>query len=153
MLVRANLDARFWATAVAASLASFVVLAIPTAVIENPFFTRMTPTEPFMLVTLVASVPLFGLLAATYLAPVPGAASDPGEGRGRATTGGVAAFLAIGCPICNKLVVAALGVGGAMQWFAPLQPLLGAASIALVAVTLAWRLRLRAARCTVCAAA
>jgi len=49
-------------------------------------------------------------------------------------------------------VVAALGVSGALTVFAPLQPVIGAASVALLAVTLAWRLRDRVRGCPRCAA-
>ncbi len=66
------------------------------------------------------------------------------------TAGGIAAFLAIGCPICNKVVVAALGVSGALNVFAPLQPLIGGASVALLAGTLLWRLRSRSRGCDRC---
>jgi hypothetical protein len=100
----------------------------------------------------LASAPLVGLLVATYVRPprhsVLHARDDAGAGR--TTLGGIAAFFAIGCPICNKLVVAALGVSGALSIFAPLQPLIGAASVALLAATLVWRLRARARRCQRC---
>lgn len=58
--------------------------------------------------------------------------------------GGFAAFLAIGCPVCNKIVLVALGTSGALTIWAPLQPLIGAASLLLLAGALAWRLRVRA---------
>ena len=45
----------------------------------------------------------------------------------------------VGCPVCNKLVLIALGSAGAMTWFAPLQPLLVVAGIA----ALGWALRTR----------
>ena len=48
-------------------------------------------------------------------------------------------FFAVGCPVCNKLVLIALGSAGAMTWFAPLQPLLVVAGIA----ALGWALRTR----------
>jgi hypothetical protein len=54
------------------------------------------------------------------------------------------AFLAIGCPVCNKIALVLLGTSGAMTLFAPIQPIIGAASLMLLAATLAWRLRLRA---------
>ena len=37
-------------------------------------------------------------------------------------------FFSVGCPICNKLVVFLLGIGGAMTFFNPLRPFLGIAS-------------------------
>ena len=50
----------------------------------------------------------------------------------------LAAF-AVGCPVCNKLVVAALGMSGALTIWAPLQPVIATASIA----ALGWALRSR----------
>ena len=47
-------------------------------------------------------------------------------------------------------VVALIGVGGALSWFAPAQPVIGAAAVALLAVGL--RQRLRAAASTACPA-
>lgn len=146
----ATLDRRFWAMAAAGCALTLLVLGIPTAVIPNPWFVRMTQTEPFNVAVWLASAVLAGPLIATYLARTPGTIKDPGEGRTRTSLAGIGAFLAIGCPICNKIVVAALGVSGALNIFAPIQPLLGAASVALLGATLAWRLRLRARRCEMC---
>jgi hypothetical protein len=152
--LRATLDMRFWLGAVLGTIASLLLLGLPTAMILNPFFVRMTPTEPFNVAVWLVSAPLIGLLLATYVRPRGHGAAhqSAGSSTGRATLGGVAAFLAIGCPICNKLVVAALGVGGALTIFAPLQPVIGAGSVALLAATLAWRLRDRASACERCSA-
>ncbi len=149
---RFGLDLRFWIVAMIGTIAAALALGVPTAVIPNPFFGRMTPTEPVNLVVWLASAPLMGLLVATYLARTPARDVDIHEasGGGRMTAGGIAAFLAIGCPICNKVVVAALGVSGALNVFAPLQPLIGAASVALLAGTLLWRLRMRSRGCERC---
>ena len=144
------LDRRFWVASVVAAIVTLLVLGVPTALIPNPFFVRMTPTEPFNLVTWVLSGVLSGPLVATYLVRSTPTDIDLGEGRTRSTLAGVAAFLAIGCPICNKVIVAALGVSGALNIFAPIQPFLGAASVLLLATTLAWRLRLRIDRCAAC---
>jgi len=152
--LRSTLDERFWLVAALATVGSLLLLGVPTAVIPNPFFIRMTPTETFNVAVWLASAPLIGLLVATYVRSPGHTIGHRGEepGAGRATLGGVAAYLAIGCPICNKVVVAALGVSGALSIFAPLQPLIGAASVALLGATLAWRLRARARRCERCSA-
>lgn len=147
---RATLDRRFWVVALGGSFVTLLILGIPTAVIPNPFFVRMTPVEPFSFATWILSALLSGPLIATYVAPPSGSQIDQGEGRARASVAGVAAYLAIGCPICNKIIVAVLGLSGALTVFAPVQPFLGAASITLLALTLAWRLRLRGARCGAC---
>lgn len=148
-----TLDARYWFVALASTLAAGLLLGVPTAVIPNPFFVRMTATEPFNVLVWLASAPLLGLLIATYVRPPNHALGREAfeQGAGKTTLGGVAAYVAIGCPICNKIVVAALGVSGALNIFAPVQPLIGAASVALLGATLTWRLRDRARRCERCA--
>jgi hypothetical protein len=45
--------------------------------------------------------------------------------------------------VCNKLALVLLGTSGALTIWAPLQPVIGAASLLLLAGTLAWRFRLR----------
>ena len=152
--LRSTLDRRFLSVAIGATAGSLLVLGVPTAVIPNPFFIRMTPTDAFNVLVWLATAPLIGLLVATYVRP-PLRAFDRehGEpGAGRTTVAGIAAYIAIGCPICNKVVVAALGVSGALNYFAPLQPIIGAASLVVLGGTLAWRLRDRARRCARCAA-
>ena len=77
-----------------------------------------------------------------------GVGDDPVPGDERAgalgTVAGLGAFLAIGCPVCNKLALILLGTSGALTIWAPLQPVLGVASLVLLVGTLAWRLRIRA---------
>jgi hypothetical protein len=46
----------------------------------------------------------------------------------RAFAGTLLSFFSVGCPVCNKVVVLLLGVGGAMTLFNPLRPFLGLAS-------------------------
>ena len=152
--LRSTLDRRFWVVALVATAGSLLLFGVPTAVIPNPLFVRMTPAETFTILVWLGSAPLIGLLVATYVHPPrPAFGRATGEpGAGRTTLGGVAAYLAIGCPICNKVVVAALGVSGALSYFAPLQPIIGAGSLALLGATLLWRLRDRARRCERCAA-
>lgn len=55
------------------------------------------------------------------------------------TVGAVTTFFAVGCPVCNKIVLLALGYAGALQWFAPVQPFLAA----LAVLALAWALHAR----------
>jgi hypothetical protein len=55
--------------------------------------------------------------------------------------GGLLSFFAIGCPVCNKLVLLAVGTSGAMNYFAPVQPFLAGAGVLLLACALVVRLR------------
>ena len=46
---------------------------------------------------------------------------------------GLLAYFAIGCPVCNKLVLLALGTTGAVNYFEPVQPYLAALGIVALA--------------------
>lgn len=136
----ARLGLRYGVAAGALTLLVGLALAIPTAIVPNPFFTRMTPVEPEQYVFWGATSLLTGALLATYLAP--------GLKRGLAgqsAGAGLLGVFAIGCPVCNKLMVALLGTSGALTYFAPLQPLLGAGAVALAGYGLWLRLRALAA--------
>ncbi len=150
------LDRRFVGWTIAWSAVALVAFGLVAAIIPNPVFGRQIPPEPFAIATWILSAPLMGLVGATYTAhprPVAPAVARPltaldAPGEGNGTTlgalGSLGAFLAIGCPVCNKVALLLLGASGAMTVYAPLQPVLGAASLALLAGTIAWRLRLRA---------
>jgi len=144
-------DARYLAWSAVAGVAGLVVFGLVSAIIPNPVFGREIPPEPFAIAVWLASGLLMGLLAGTYLAPPPTpllALPERGEASARRTStlgyaGGLAAFLAIGCPVCNKIALVLLGASGALSIWAPLQPLVGLASLGLLAAALAWRLRMR----------
>lgn len=127
-------------TAVAASMgvAFAMILGIPTGIISTGWYTRMTPVLWWDYPTWVASSALAGALVATYVGP--GSASVTSRSRG-GVIGALLSLFAVGCPVCNKLVVFALGVTGALTWFAPVQPLLGIFSVLLLAAALRRRLR------------
>lgn len=159
----AGWSVRRWSVAAAASVASLLVLGVPTAVIPNPVFGRGIPTPGWAIGSLLVTSVLAGALLATYVRegsarpavpPLGRAAGGAGSGSvatelevptpeesRRLTAGGLLSFFAIGCPTCNKLVLLALGSSGAVTWFEPVQPLLAVAGIVL----LAWALRRRLA--------
>ena len=60
--------------------------------------------------------------------------------------GGALTFFAVGCPVCNKLVVLALGFSGALTYFAPLQPALGIAALAYAVAVIGFMMRTPEAR-------
>jgi hypothetical protein len=155
-VVLATVDRRFALHAVLWAVASVVAFGLVAAIIPNPVFGRQIPVETFAIAVWLISAPLMGLLGATYTAPGVTADAAPAPfvlapattapDRDGTTLGAVAsfgAFLAIGCPVCNKVALVLLGTSGAMTIFAPLQPVIGAASLILLAGTLAWRFRLR----------
>lgn len=120
-------DRRLRRTAVVATLTVALVVAIPAVIIPNPFFQRMVPLQWWAVAVWAAAAPLGGLAVALARRP-----ACPVGGEGRAAAGGAATLLAVTCPVCNALVVAAVGASGALTYFAPLQPLLGVAGLALL---------------------
>lgn len=131
--------ARRWIVALCASSLAVVALVVPTALIATPWFSREIPPTWWSWPVAVATATMSGLLLASYVAagqPVPARREARSAGAG-----GILSFLAVGCPVCNKLVLAALGASGAMTWFAPVQPLLAVAALALVGWALWRRLR------------
>jgi hypothetical protein len=130
---------RFWLAAALAAGLYVLVTGLLAGIIGNPLFHRMVPADTWNLLAWLLPAALAGPLAATYLVPWPQSCRI----SGRAGAGGVLSFLAAGCPVCNKLVVLALGASGALAYFRPLQPVLGALSLALLGAALWARLRAR----------
>jgi len=126
---------RRWVTALGAAVVVALLLGLPTDVIPNPVFSRPVPVTWWSVPVLIISSVLAGLLTATYVRDGDAPADDPSRERA-AGIGGLLTFFAIGCPVCNKLVVLALGTTGALDWFAPTQPWLAGISIVLLAEAL-----------------
>lgn len=147
------------------TLAFAALLGIPTVLIPNPVFGREVPPQTWSYVTWVLSSVLAGMLGATYVRP---SAAVRGRGRGAETgpaatgsaatamqagatvadrpsrwglAGGALTWFAVGCPVCNKIALLALGYADTMRWFAPAQPVLAVAAVAMTAGALVVRLR------------
>ena len=127
-----------WLTASIATTAAALLVGVPTGIIETDLYTRMTPVRWWDYPVWALSAVLVGLTVATYvrIGDVPPAR----DGAGRGLTATILATFAVGCPICNKLVVAVLGVSGALTYWAPLQPVVGILSVLLLATGLLLRL-------------
>lgn len=140
---------RRWVAAAVTAVVFTVVVAIPTDMIDTPLFSRDIPVTWWAWPSLIITSVLAGLLLATYVRqdlPRGDAPADDDSGddsNDRAAKGGwvagVLTFFAVGCPVCNKLVLIALGYAGAISWFAPVQPYLQLVAIVL----LIWGLRVR----------
>ena len=127
-----------WIVAISVGALTYFVIAIPTAVVQNPVFGREIGVTSWSVTVIVVSSILTGLLTATY---VKNEFSD--ENPRQLKIGGAGALLsyfAVGCPVCNKLALVALGYSGAIQYFAPIQPYLALGGIALLMYSLRMRL-------------
>ncbi len=135
----AILSRRFGVAAAVGTALYLLVVGVLAGIIPNPVFDRVLGVDAWNLLAWLLPAGLFGAVLATYLVPWPQGCRV----GGRVGFGGVLSFLAAGCPVCNKLVVLALGVSGALNVFRPLQPLLGLLSLILLGVALWARLRVR----------
>ena len=132
LTVLRNAGSAFWLRATAWAVAVALVLAVPSVLIATPLFSRMTPTTWWEYILLGVAAVLSGLVMATRRLPSARACRV----EGKAMTGGGLTYIAIACPICNKIVVAALGISGALTYFAPLQPVIGIGGIVVLIVAL-----------------
>ncbi|MFM1905844.1 MAG: hypothetical protein RIT32_640 [Actinomycetota bacterium] len=128
-----------WVVAAIGSIATVVIIGIPTAMIANPIFGRTVAVTDWSWPVLIVTAVLAGLLIGSYVAIDPMATGERELKFG--TAGGILGFLAVGCPVCNKLVLIALGSSGAMTYFAPVQPYLGIAGIAFLLYAVRTRLQ------------
>jgi hypothetical protein len=124
-----------WPRALLAVVASALVVGVPTDVIENDFFTRMTPVRSWEYPVLALTAVLTGLWV--------GIRRQSGAGAAPVAGTSVLSALAVGCPVCNKIVVALLGISGALSIWAPVQPVLAVLSLTALAaaVVIRWRRR------------
>ena len=128
---------RRWIVAVVSAIGTVAFMGLSTAMIPSPLFGRAVPTTWWAWPALMVTGLLSGLLAATYVR----GPSTPATVSRTGLAGGVLSYLAVGCPVCNKLALLALGYTGALTWFAPVQPWLGLGGIALLGYALRARLR------------
>lgn len=112
--------------------------------IDTGLFTRMTPVRWWEYPVLV----LTALLTTMWAASPRQSCSEGSPGGARIAGSTVLSALAIGCPVCNKLVVAALGVSGALGAWAPIQPFVAVGSLVMVSLAVLARRRACTGRCT-----
>lgn len=127
-----------WFVASATAMATGLFISLPTAILKTPIFGREIPVTSWSVPVVIATSIFSGMLFATYVNNDNSMKEERSLKVGGA--GALFSFLAVGCPVCNKLVLIALGYSGAIQYFAPVQPYLAAAGILLLAYALQKRL-------------
>ena len=127
-----------WIVALVTGFLTYLFISIPTAVIKNPVFGREIAVTSWSIPVIILSSILTGLLTATY---VKNEFSDYNPKQLKiGSAGALLSYFAVGCPVCNKLALIALGYSGAIQYFAPIQPYLALLGITLLAFSLRVRL-------------
>lgn len=136
---------RQYLAAVGFTVAFALLIGLPTVIIPNPVFGREIAVLAWNYPVWIASSMLAGMLAATYVRPhrdtPPIGDLESSKQSKFGIFGTVLAWFAVGCPVCNKLALLALGYSGALTWFAPFQPVLAVAAILLTGGALIFRLR------------
>ncbi|WP_405606893.1 hypothetical protein OG292_00065 [Streptomyces sp. NBC_01511] len=149
-------QARQWLVAGLGALATAVAVGVPTAVVPSSLFGRSVPVQWWNYPALALTAVLAGIVLSTYVrppaTPLPEESAQSAQGGRMGAVGGLLSFFAVGCPVCNKLVLVLLGASGAMSYWAPLQPLLAVASIVLLSEAALRRLSTQA-QCPVTASA
>lgn len=130
-----------WLVAAVSGSALALLIAIPTAVIPSPLFGRAVDVTWWSYPVVILSGVLGGLLIATYVRPTQPSSEELDRPSKAGLAGSLLSFFAVGCPVCNKLVLLALGASGALSVFAPIQPILAIASLGLLGYALRARLR------------
>lgn len=113
---------------------SFAALGTVTALWENPFFIRMTPTSGFEIALLSLQAIMFGI----YL-------SIPSNHCPTKTlsAGGVLGFLGIACPVCNKILLYAFGAELLLSYLEPARVYLAIIGTLVVGLALYIKLKKR----------
>lgn len=140
---------RQWLIAAASTVGYALLLGLPTVLIPNDIFARDIDTLWWNYPVWILTSIFAGMLTASYVRPKAEANAAEIENDSTAetrsaklgTVGGVLAFFAVGCPVCNKLALIALGYTGAMTYFAPIQPFFAVGALLLTAIALLYRLR------------
>lgn len=130
-----GLGPRGWFLALGAAIAVALVTGLPTAVVPSPVFGRSVEVRPQDYAFWAVGSLLLGFVLATFFRSPATASKTP------AFAGGFLAYVAVGCPTCNKLALVLLGTSGALNIFGPLQFLIGLASVLLLAWTVVLRAR------------
>lgn len=130
--------ARRWIVAILVGGATYLILGLPTVVVNNNVFGRDIAVTSWAMPVLIGTSVLSGLLFATYVRV--GEIQSTEREVKLGSLGGFFSFLAIGCPVCNKLALIALGYSGAIKYFAPVQPYLAVLGLGLLAYALRQRL-------------
>lgn len=131
---------RYW-FAVLVTLGMILLVAVPTVLIPNPWFSRDIPPTPWAWPVLIITALLSGLVAATYVARKDTAQTREKKDGVRGSAGALLTFFAVGCPVCNKLALIALGYAGALQYFEPLQPFFAVGAVVLLGYAFVNRVR------------
>ena len=143
--------AKQWLSAIIATVIYALLIGLPTVLIPNPWFARDIETLWWNYPVWILTSIFAGMLTASYVRPqseklaeesddLPAIEEETRSAKW-GTFGGLMTFFAVGCPVCNKLALIALGYTGALTYFAPIQPFFAVIALIVTGIALLYRLR------------
>lgn len=120
---------------------TFLLIGLPTDIVANPVFGREVPVrawEPWVLAaTSILTGLWFGLQRSSR------ELAGKSDGNAPALSAAGLAYFAVACPVCNKIVLLALGTSGALGIWQPLQPWLAGLSLLMLTAAVGYAARRR----------
>lgn len=113
---------------------TFAALGTVTALWENPFFIRMTPTSGFEIGLLLLQSVMFGVYFSIPSISCP---------TKTLSTGGVLGFLGFACPVCNKILMYVFGAELLLSYLEPARIYLAVIGTLFIGLALFIKLRKR----------
>ena len=128
-----------------AALGTVLLIGIPSDIIPNPIFGREVPVRWWEYPVLGATALLTG--AWFSIGKVHDHPEDKPERSALMSVSVFAAWFAVACPVCNKLILLVLGTSGAMGLWAPAQPYLAVISLVALTASVVWKWRTKLDGC------
>ena len=132
-------DPRFLLILKGSFLAALIFAAFGTvsALWQNPFFIRMTPTTGFEISLLALQASLFGIY---FSIPTDYCSTKT------LSTGGVLGFLGVACPVCNKILLYVFGAELLLTYLEPARIYLAVIGTLIIGLALYIKLEKRRTR-------
>ncbi len=130
-------DIKYLIIGILSAIALFLLFGIPTALIPNPWSVRMIEGTAYDYLFLTINSILMGAYIGVHYYKK----NTNLRCNIASSSGGLGSFLAISCPICNKILVLLFGTTVLLTYFEPYRPLLGFASISLLVGAIYWRIK------------
>jgi len=124
--------AKQWLAGIAVALGMFALLGTVAALWENPIFIRMIPADGWE----TGLLAILSVISGLYVV-----IRRPFCSNKAANTGGIVGFIAVACPICNKILMLVFGGELLLSYFDPIRihvALIGVI-LTLWAVSVEWR--------------
>ena len=118
-----------------ASIILFLLFGIPTDLVPNKYFIRMVPIKITDYIFLsLTSIMLGAYIALHYYSKKTSKKCDYA-----AYGGAVAGVFAVGCPICNVLLISLFSATAILTYFEPYRPILGVLTIGILGAAIFYK--------------